>query len=576
MPALRTLSRSSIAQWAAYVLLTAYFCAPLFANPHGLGISDWDQHFVYYGAVVKSIYGFGQLPFWNPWSCGGTPLWQNPQVALLSPVYLLAGVVSLTLALKINIVLHVFAGLAGMRRLVRGDFQNQYFPLELFLASLFAFEGGTTLHVAIGHSTFLTFLSLPWALSWALEAFDTGKVAPGAKSGAILALAIFNGGFHAVAMFVLIISVVALVISAFRRTAKPFLALAVIGIATALLAAPKLVPVLSFFRDPRFIDTRAGLGEAMTLTWTQVLTTLAGTAPRNRSGWYEFGNYIGLLAVALAAGAVWAAFDRRTRSATAIGLTAALVACLLLVRGRFSELAPYALLQHVPIYSGFRVPSRYTILIALVVPALIAEAARNTWRLWTSPGPRVLVSFVLAIAAIDIAVTNRAVFQNVFTDRLLPGVETLTERSGPPAADAQTAGDGPDSPMVRALAENRSVIQCYDPLHITQTMVPDRPLLTTSAGTAIHDVDYGPSRVRFVATTQTAGAITFNQNDLTGWRTSKGSWMPGVGAPPQVVLPAGFSGPVTIRFIPAGLWLGLALFAAGLAAFLRVLVKPFA
>jgi hypothetical protein len=561
-----TAARSSAGYWAIYLALTIYFCWPMFAHPDGLGISDWDQHTAFFGAVIKSVYGFGQLPFWNPWACGGEPLWQNPQVALLSPVYLLAPMMSLPLAIKINIGIHVLIGFAGVRRLVRVHFQNSYFPLELFLGCTFALASGITFHVGVGHATFLAFFYLPWALAWLLDAFDSGSLNAVAKAGAVLALAIVNGGAHAVAMFVLIIGIVTLVVSLLRRDWRPAASFGLAGVTAVLLSAPKLLPVIALFRDPRFSDTRAGLGEAATLTWSQVLTTLVGSAPRNWSGWYEFGNYIGVLAVALAAGAMWAAFDRRTRSTKGIGLTAGIALAVLLVRGRFSEWSPYALLQHVPVYSGFRVPSRYTLLVTVIVPALVADAVRQTARLWTGAGPRVLLTGVLAAGALDIAVTNRSIFEHAFTDRLLPGAETLTQRSGAPTLDAVTAGDGDDSPMTRALAENRDVIQCYESLRVAQTIAPDEPWISALPGTTVRDVTYGPSRVKLLATTQTAGGVTFNANYLAGWRSSAGKWQVRPTAAPQVLLAAGFSGPVTIRFVPPLLWLGVALLVAGLVA----------
>ena len=70
-----------------YGVLSVIVCLPLFDQPDALGSSDWDQHLFYYGAVLKSVVEYGQLPFWNPWYCGGNVLWQNPQIALLSPVY---------------------------------------------------------------------------------------------------------------------------------------------------------------------------------------------------------------------------------------------------------------------------------------------------------------------------------------------------------------------------------------------------------------------------------------------------------------------------------------------------------
>ena len=77
-------------------------CAPLFVHPNGVGHYDWDQHLFYYASVLKSVIEYGQWPFWNPWYCGGNVLWQNPQVALLSPAYPLALIFSLPLAMKLE------------------------------------------------------------------------------------------------------------------------------------------------------------------------------------------------------------------------------------------------------------------------------------------------------------------------------------------------------------------------------------------------------------------------------------------------------------------------------------------
>jgi len=92
-----------------------------------------------------------------------------------------------------------------------------------------------------------------------------------------------------------------------------------------------------------------------------------------------------------------------------------------------------------------------------------------------------------------------------------------------------------------------------------------------SPGTAVTDVDFTPNRVRMNVATHNAGSVTLNQNYLTGWRASAGKWRTGVpGAPIEIVLPAVVSEQVTLRFVPPGLWLGLALFAIGLAPFLMM------
>ena len=140
---------------ALYLLMSAAFCWPLFAKPLGLGNNDWDQHLFYYSSVLKNVVEYGQAPFWNPWYCGGDVMWQNPQIALLSPVYPLALLMPIQLAMKINIVLHYWIGLAGMHVLLTRIIGLKFLPGVVFFASAFALSGSLALHLATGHANFL-------------------------------------------------------------------------------------------------------------------------------------------------------------------------------------------------------------------------------------------------------------------------------------------------------------------------------------------------------------------------------------------------------------------------------------
>src|SRR5471030_1126662 len=82
--------------WALYLALALAFCWPLFEHPQALGAMDWDQHHFYYGSFLRNVVDYAQLPLWNPWYCGGDVQWQNPQIALLSPVYPMTAVMSLS------------------------------------------------------------------------------------------------------------------------------------------------------------------------------------------------------------------------------------------------------------------------------------------------------------------------------------------------------------------------------------------------------------------------------------------------------------------------------------------------
>ena len=73
----RMLRRASSAPIALYIGLAALAASPFVADSFVLGaIESAERHS---RAVVQSILA-GQLPFWNPWYCGGTVVWQNPVV----------------------------------------------------------------------------------------------------------------------------------------------------------------------------------------------------------------------------------------------------------------------------------------------------------------------------------------------------------------------------------------------------------------------------------------------------------------------------------------------------------------
>src|SRR5262252_8901577 len=164
------LTRRAVRIAAVYLGLSLAFCWPLFAVPNGVGIRDWDVHLFFYGAVLKNLIEYGQLPFWNPWYCGGDVLWQNPQVALLSPVYPLVGIMPLALAMKINIVLHYWIGFVGMHLLLVDVLGLSFLPLVIYLASIFTLSGALVFHVAVGHSWILPAFYLPWLLYFYLRA----------------------------------------------------------------------------------------------------------------------------------------------------------------------------------------------------------------------------------------------------------------------------------------------------------------------------------------------------------------------------------------------------------------------
>lgn len=565
-------SKRRAALVAMYGVLSLIVCLPLFEQPDALGTNDWDQHLFYYGSVLKSIVEYGQLPFWNPWYCGGNVLWQNPQIALLSPVYPLTAVMSLQLAMKVNIVLHYWIGFVGMHVLLTRVIGLTFLPAVIYLATLVTASGAPAIHLRVGHSVFLPGFYLPLQLYFFFRAFKTGAWRDILLAAATLALMIANGGAHILPMSFAALGTFSVVAAIAKRDWRPLLIVAAFTVAGLAYSAPKLLPVGLFVSGERFWDTRNPTEhpDRVTLdilrqTYLVPTQKVGGRLPQQRHGWHEYGNYIGPAGVLVVAiGLVWA-FGRRRAADRWFGLSLALTTVLLfaLSLGEFSRFAPASLSAHLPLFSSFRIPSRYTIpfIQFAVLTAAWASAA------WLS-GPRlarsarVVIGIVCLGAAAHLIAMNRFNFGQVFSQ---PAFDTSFALMGGPArttVDSEASAYVPGSPMLRALTEDRAFFYCYESLQTFRTALPDPAHVLAESPPPVEQ-RFSPNRIEFnydgrdkptrmylnynwsPGWTSTAGPIDATSKDVMGF----------------VVMQPGQSGIFAFSFVPPGFYAGLAIFA---------------
>src|SRR5262249_40571814 len=150
-------------------------------------------------------------------------LWQNPQIAVLSPVYPLTSVLSLALAMKVNIFLHYWVGLIGMHLLLTRIFRLSYLPLMVYIASIFCLCGALALHLNARHSNFLPALYLPLLLFFFLRALETVNLRDVFSGAVVVALMIYNGGLHIVPMALVLTGGISAFRAAARRSWRPLL-----------------------------------------------------------------------------------------------------------------------------------------------------------------------------------------------------------------------------------------------------------------------------------------------------------------------------------------------------------------
>jgi multisubunit Na+/H+ antiporter MnhC subunit len=561
------------APYALYALLALYFCWPLFEQPLALGIYDWDQHLFYYGVVLKNLVEYGQMPFWNPWYCGGNVMWQNPQVAILSPAYALGLVVPLQLAMKINIVLHYWIGFAGMHLLLTRVIGLTFLPAVLFIATLVTASGAPAIHLRAGHSVFLPGFYLPFQLYFFFTAFKTGELKYVWLAAITLALMIFNGGTHILPMTVAALGSFAVFAAIGRRDWRPLALVILFGLAGVAYSAPKLLPVAGFVMGEQFWDTRNPIEKPDLVTrevlWQTYLVPtrkVGSRLPMQRHGWHEYGNYIGVgSAIALVAGLLLV-IVRRSPLNHWFGMSLALTAIVmfLLSLGEFSPYAPAVLSQRLPLFSSFRIPSRYTIpfvqfaalALAWAVQSIVARHGLSRW-------PRVAVTLVCLLASAHLMYVNRWNLRGVFSE---PPFDTSFHwMAGPTeiATDQVTSPYLPGSPMFRALVENRAFYHCYESLQLLRAADPEKPRLFVEGPARVTDVTFSPNRLEFnVFGGPEPARLLMNANWAPGWTSTVGPMEPGdKGRMPSVTIAPGQTGRFAISFTPPWLWPGTALLA---------------
>lgn len=148
----------------------------------------------------------------------------------------------------------------------------------------------------------------------------------------------------------------------------------------------------------------------------------------------------------------------------------------------------------------------------------------------------------------------------------------LFERITPTIAEREVlTSDGPRvhrTYMLDSMMAGVSPLNCYEPLRARIVAYPGPVAIGGEGDVAVSESTFSPNRV---AATVTVGRdparVVLNQNFAQGWSTNVGTAERDPKSRlPSVLLPAGYSGPVSFTFVPPGLWAGLALWLIAIGA----------
>jgi hypothetical protein len=242
--------------------------------------------------------------------------------------------------------------------------------------------------------------------------------------------------------------------------------------------------------------------------------------------------------------------------------------------GEFSPLAPASIAHDLPLFSSFRIPSRYAIPFTLfgALAAATATQAIAAHRQLSRPVART-ITVICALGVLQLLVLNRHFFDRVF--REAPAFDTTFHvMSGPAelAVDRDSNPYRPGSPMLRALMADQSFFSCYESLQLKRTADGGHPLVYGENGASVSGVKFSPNRIEFDAASGSGPSRVFlNQNFAHGWTSDAGAVVRETGTDRlSVTLAPGQTGHYAFVFTPPGFWIGL--LAAALAAIAAVLL----
>jgi hypothetical protein len=538
--------------------------------------SDWDRHLSYLEGARAAVREYRELPFWNPYPCGGVPMLAHPESSILTPFYLLTLVLSPNEAIRWNIGLHHLIAVIGTWLLVREHLRRRGGTLLAapLGACLFAAGSVFPLHLAEGHFEWLPAAYMPWILHYFEQSLRGNRLHHAVYAGIGIALMIGEGATYPTTHGMVLLGFYAGLIFLSERRWRPLIAAAIMVFSGLCLAAPKVLPMAEFLsRRPRHI----GSTEEMPLEglYHAFTSQLPRSAPWTVWGWHEFGHYVGMVGLGLALFGLLVG-GRRARL---LGAVAALF--VVLGAGSFAPWAPWTLLHELPGFSSQHVPSRF--LLGALLPFAVLASLGLAALLTPQPAIRRWLGSLVFISVLttDIWVVRHDIFHPAPCEKR-PGTPL------PPTSKGFVTTVGtPDWADCHALASTSrshvARIDAYEPLcpRADQGSYNGREdgLIPKSSpdykGEAWLEPGAGNVRLlrhtnnRFVlkidATRPTL--LVLNQNGDTGWRVSD----PACGRPfidehrrLALRVPAG-TRKITVMYRPPYLSLGLGLCFATLA-----------
>src|SRR3989338_243337 len=414
------MKRHALIPWLIFSLVALVYAFPILEKISYWGYSDWDQ-FTFWNAVPReTILRYHQFPLWNPYANGGNVMLAHPDSPFLSPFYVFVLLFGPVLGLKLEIIIHLIAGLGGMFLL------SQYMGMgsrsSYFAAFVYMLSSVYAMHLTEGQMEWLALAFVPWVFLYYLKGIKETRWV----LGAIFFLgSILIGGVYVFNLFIVFLSIYAVLKALQLKQLAPIKTLIFILAGTFLLCSIKLFPILEFFSQyPRITHEMSGVDLAslsqMLLSRQQALLDMRlwDTTIKNGElvhGWHEYGAYIGIIPLLLF---LWGAVKRFFTDWPF--LLAGLIA-LFIAFGRKFPINLWGVLKSLPVYGSLTVPSRFMFCFIFCVAILSGFGLscfeqRNLaiHKYWNPAAAKSLTVIVVLVVLFDLWQVNSPIFRHAF------------------------------------------------------------------------------------------------------------------------------------------------------------------
>jgi hypothetical protein len=529
----------------------------LAAFPH-TGTGDGQQEQKVLEAARWSVLRYHEFPGWNPYECGGVPLWDNPTSVVGAPLAWLTLAVGTTWTIDAWYILHSALAFLSMWVLLRLDLRVS--RVACFVGSaMWAWNGFFQQHYGAGHIPFASFAYFPLALFLWRRAEHELRAAVGL--GCLVAWMMYEGGAYPLPHLAVVLGLESL-----SRAWPPRRSLAmakagavVLGV-SLFVGASRFIPVLYQLR----IHTRH-VDEIDHVAWRTLSEMFLSRnhplrMPYQLFRWHEYGAYVGPFLLVLALIGVV------TEGISHLWLTALLVVSFLLMLGDFARWAPWTVLHaHVFPFKELRVPSRFRAEVVMLLAAFAALAVdhfpRRLARFRRSLARGFVRSLLVLVSLLgvgDMLGVGLTRFAQQFT-----GAPNVSQRA---SSHFYLGGKGLAG-LIDQPAQNRGRIKCWDEWGFEQgarlwdgDVAQVRP--KDAAAARVLGIRRTQNSFTFSVDASTPTRILLDTSYDSGWHSTIGS----VADDDRLLavdVPAGRAN-VRVHYWPYGLTVGLVLSVASL------------